>query len=103
MKIFRHGDLLIKKIKDMPKGLKEVKTNIVAEGAFTGHHHTLVTDDNSIAVYQDIDGNKFIGLLKDAKITHQEHKTIELPAGCYEVVIEQEYDPFEQKIRQVKD
>lgn len=101
--IIRHGDLLIREIKNLPNGLKEVKGNIVAEGEFTGHNHTVITGDDTIAVFQDCNGNKFIGLMKDSKITHPEHKTLEIPSGYYEVIIEQEFDPFEQKIRQVKD
>lgn len=103
MFIARHGDLLIKEIKELPKGLKKVKTNIVAEGEFTGHNHTVITDNNTIAVFSDNTGKKYIGLMEKSKITHQEHKTLELPAGYYEVIIEQEYDPFEAKIRQVRD
>jgi hypothetical protein len=103
MFIARHGDLLIRQINELPKGLKEVKTNIVAEGEFTGHNHTVIVEDDTIAVFSDNSGKKYIGLAKDAKISHQEHKTLEIPCGYYEVIIEQEFDPFEQKIRQVKD
>lgn len=103
MKILRHGDLLIKEITKLPEDLKEIKTNIVAEGEFTGHNHTVITEDNSIAVYSSFDGKKYLNCIKDAKISHQEHKTLEIPCGIYEVIIEQEFDPFEQKIRQVRD
>lgn len=99
--LVRHGDLLIKKIDKLPDNLNIQKDNIVMRGEFTGHHHTLVCDE--LAVFTDINGNKYIDLKKDSAITHQEHKTLELPQGYYEVIIEKEFDPFEKKIRQVKD
>lgn len=31
------------------------------------------------------------------KITHEEHKTIELPQGIYEAYVQREYDPIEER------
>ena len=40
MKIFRHGDLLLKSIDTLPDGLNNLKTRTLAEGEATGHKHT---------------------------------------------------------------
>lgn len=40
--MFRQGDLLIQKVSEMPKG-KKLKTNLLALGEATGHHHKLET------------------------------------------------------------
>lgn len=37
MKIYRHGDLLIRKIAEFPKNLKKLNTTILAQGEHTGY------------------------------------------------------------------
>jgi hypothetical protein len=106
MNIYRHGDLLIRGIEKLPEGLVKVKSNIVAEGEFTGHNHTIVAD--KAVVLTDKTGKKYLDLSllsgRSVTITHPEHKSIEIPCKkYYEVIIEREFDPFENKIRQVKD
>jgi len=43
MKTFKQqaaqGDLLIKRVSELPKGLKEIESKVVALGEATGHHH----------------------------------------------------------------
>jgi hypothetical protein len=104
MNIYRHGDLLIKQISELPKNLKEIKTDILAEGEFTGHHHRLqVKEREELKVYTDSQGRKYFQIGDGGKITHEEHKAIEIEKGLYEVVIEREFNPFEGLINQVRD
>ena len=102
--IYRHGDLLIRQIEKLPKGIKEVESNTIAEGEFTGHSHRLQTAVRTdMKIYTDIDGRKYFKVDKDGKLTHEEHKTITIEKGIYEVIIEREFNPFEESINQVQD
>ena len=67
-KFYRHGDLLLKKIDKLPEGAKKIKTNILAEGEFTGHKHELLTLDNKPeSLYQDQE-NTYIHIDYECKL-----------------------------------
>lgn len=104
-KLFRHGDLGIKQISKLPKNLKKLNSNVLAEGEMTGHNHQLVAKrQDLIQLYEDADGNKYFEVKEDeAKLTHQEHKTITIEKGFYVVTKEREYDPFLKEVKSVQD
>lgn len=107
MKIYRHGDLLIKEIKEIPDSVKQKKDKIIAYGEITGHHHKLMPTKeefaDSLKVYLDELSQKVYFETKGADLGHQEHKTIEIEAGKYEVLVEREFDYFTRRISQVVD
>jgi len=105
-KIYRQGDIIIKQIKELPSNLKTIdKGNkfVLAEGEQTGHKHTLVAEPQTMEILQDESGRYYIKLSNAATLTHQEHKTITIPEGIYEVGNEREYDYFLEEIRKVQD
>ena len=85
--VFRQGDVLIKEIEELPKGLKKRQGLVVVRGESTGHAHRL----DKGTVLEDQSGNLFLNLLSRAKLLHDEHKTIDLPAGKYAVIRQREY------------
>ena len=97
MRIIRQGDVLLKEIKEMPKGLKN-KNRTLAYGEITGHHHTLEQG----FVFEDLNKNQFCDLEQDTVLEHQDHAHVTIPKGKYAVVIQREYDIM-QGIRQVMD
>ena len=103
--IARHGDVDIKQIKELPKGLKKIKGTTLALGEVTGHHHTLVKEreSQSILVFESTEGIKYFQINEPTSLTHQEHKTLVVNPGIYEVKIEQEFDPFADEIKKVAD
>lgn len=46
---------------------------------------------------------QFVEVKQDTILTHQEHKTVEVPEGMYELVHEREYNPFDEQVRRVLD
>ena len=100
MRIFRNGDLLIKELDAFPKGLKKINSNVLAFGEVTGHRHELI---GSCQVMENKEGKKFFKVDEEAELIHQEHKPIKIEAGVFEVLIEREYSPFEEAIKQVQD
>jgi hypothetical protein len=103
MNNYRHGDLLIREIKELPKGLKKVEGGTLALGEATGHNHTIVAEKELFQLYEDGQGRKYFTTTKPVPLTHQEHKTIEVEKGIYFVEIEQEFDPFLEEINRVRD
>jgi len=103
MNIYRHGDVDIIQINELPDNLKKSDSLILAYGEQTGHCHILVAKPEMVVVFQDEKGNKYFQALEDCLITHEEHKQLEIKKGIYKVLIEKEYNPFDQAINAVKD
>jgi hypothetical protein len=99
-KIIRHGDVLLRESNKIPTGTKQLRTKIVAEGEATGHNHKF---QGQVLIYETEQGQKFVDAKEELQLTHQEHKTIHVPAGIYEVIQEQEFDPFQSEIQRVRD
>lgn len=94
----RHGDLLIRKIDSLPKGVRSQKGKILAKGETTGHAHTI--EDAKLygkqgTLYFKVEESKV------ATLTHQEHDTLTFDPGIYEVIRQREYDG--ENIRRVVD
>jgi hypothetical protein len=99
MGYYQQGDVLIKKTNEI-KG-KKLKHLTLARGEATGHHHTITKGDAEL--YED-EGTLYLKVLSDnAELAHQEHKTIVLPRGEYEIDIVKEYDHFSEEVRRAAD
>ena len=101
MKIYRQGDVLIKRIKAVPQttAIKR-ESGILAFGEVTGHCHKVENLDQAEVL--EIGTDLFLRVSGDeVRIVHDEHAPINLPAGNYEVTIQREYSPAE--IRNVAD
>jgi hypothetical protein len=108
MKVFRQGDVLIRQVRRRaPAGtdLREAGRVILAHGEVTGHAHELVaatpTSTPPAQFFEEPDGRRFLFVAEPCALTHQEHGTIALAPGCYEVVRQREYAP--DALRQVAD
>ncbi|MCA9104922.1 MAG: hypothetical protein KDA83_05825 [Planctomycetales bacterium] len=106
MALYRHGDVLIEKVKALPSQHNEEQHLTLAEGEITGHAHRVAepgvakifTGYNADLVrterYLVVTGAK-------ATVVHEEHGPIELPEGIYRFWQQREYSP--QAIRTVLD
>ena len=94
MKIYRHGDVLIAPVKSLPPDATERPGLILAHGEVTGHSHRVETEGK--AELFGVGPRLFLRVLgSPARVTHEEHQTIELPPGEYRVWRQREYDPRE--------
>lgn len=104
MKQIQHGDVLLKKMAKLPKGVVEVPRVdgllILAEGEATGHHHMVV---DKTAVLWELNGNLYLEVTETVTITHEEHKALPIPTGIYRVGRVKEYDYFAEMERRVVD
>jgi len=88
MKVFmvRQGDLVLESIKALPKKVTQVKDGVILRGVATGHAHAV----QGGTVWKTKD-TFYVRVSKKAKLVHEEHKTIELPKGVYQVIRQKEY------------
>ncbi len=93
MKIFRQGDVLLKQITELPKGLKLKRDKVLAYGEITGHMHQFLNPYTELFI--DMEGKQFVYLVEDSLLEHEEHASVMIPQGTYEVVIQRQFDLLE--------
>ena len=98
---YRQGDVLLRAVTSIPSGLKQTKSCTAALGEVTGHHHTIYSGATGYASDVDALVDYIEVTAPSADLTHQEHTTISLPTGNYQVVRQVEYTPAE--LRNVRD
>jgi hypothetical protein len=103
--LFQQGDLLLKQVR-APKGLKKAKRVerengrfILARGEVTGHAHVV---ENDVELFE-VDGTLYCRAKEAFEVKHEEHKTVKVPPGTFEVQRVKEYDHFAEEARQVRD
>ncbi len=104
--MYRQGDVLIIPVKSLPKKLEEVPREngrvVLAHGEVTGHAHAI--KDQAAALFRDPKlMSIFMHVSGDAPVAldHDEHDTIAIPPGNFQVIRQREYSPAE--IRNVAD
>jgi hypothetical protein len=98
--LFRHGDVLIGKVKKLPTSAKPVNHLTLAQGEMTGHSHR-IKEKKAAKMFRGA-GELFLQVVaKRATVIHQEHAPIQLPTGIYRVWIQREYTP--ERIVRVRD
>ena len=102
MKILRQGDVLLRAIKAMPASAERQKgACILAYGEVTGHAHQ-VKEHGEIWVDVSDAGRRYLKVLDNTSLDHEEHSRVALTKGeVYEIVIQREYSP--DAIRNVQD
>lgn len=104
--MYRQGDVLIIPVKSIAKALTLVEREqgrvILAHGEVTGYAHaikdkraTLFRDPKLATIFLQVKGDDSVAL------EHDEHRTIQIPPGNYQVIRQREYAP--DAIRNVAD
>lgn len=91
---------MAKKNDGLPKGAKKKADNHLAEGEHTGHFHDAI--GGGVAVYEHPNG-LLLSAPEGAEVTHQEHSTLAIDAGNYDVSQVLEFDHFAEEARVVRD
>ncbi len=110
MDTFRQGDILLIPVGSIPAEARKQRRQrgrlILAEGEATGHAHAVV--DRGADLYELISEadvaemrQRFLDVATEVALVHDEHATIAVPPGRYEVRRQREYSP--EAIRQVSD
>lgn len=94
---YRQGDVLIRRVQRIPKTVKRVPLDagrvILAYGEITGHAHAVEGDVQLLAADVQEMERRFLRVESEAQVVHEEHGTITLPPGDYEVTRQREYAP----------
>ncbi len=106
-KTYRHGDIPLVPIKNKPEGeLKQLEFKgsfVLREGETTGHKHVLDAPPSQVEIFQDAQGRYVMNIKSEAKISHEEHGTIVMPAGWYVAGFERERNWFSETTNRVID
>jgi hypothetical protein len=98
--MYRHGDVLIASVKNIPQNAMRRPSSVLARGEATGHSHR-IQDPNSADLF-DADGIGFLHVrAESATLIHDEHDLITLPRGFYKFWLQREYSP--EEIRRIVD
>lgn len=107
-KLYRQGDVLILPVAKIPADTTQVKREnglvVLAHGEVTGHHHAIRGQRVELVTSEQADELRMwltVAAPEPVALTHQEHDTIMLPPGQYEVRRQREYTP--EEIRRVMD
>lgn len=107
---YRQGDILLIPIQAIPEQAKKARRKngrlVLAEGEATGHAHAVL--DRTATLYELFSPGdvaelrqRFLNVTAEVALVHDEHATIQLPPGEYEVRRQREYSP--ERIRQAED
>lgn len=107
--IVRHGEVILKPIKELPKEAtleKESKSYIVAHSE-TGHHHVLTTDLSPFKVFS-WSGETYLEVPELSKLIHQKtgkdvHAPHKIVPGFYKINIKKHFDYFKGALERVRD
>ena len=106
--IIRHGEVILKPISELPKGVKmekSAKKEIIAHSE-TGHHHVLeALTDFKIYTWN---GERYLEIPELAELWHQKsgkdaHAPHKISPGFYKVNIKKHFDYFKGALEKVRD
>ena len=107
---FRQGDVFMERVDALPSKVAEIPQTdrvVLALGEVTGHAHAIVLDKGPIkARLFDAGAERFLQVLVQSIVAHEEHAPIALEPGIYRVSkfgagTQREYAP--EAIRNVQD
>ena len=104
MKIYRQGDVLLVQVPAIPSLALPVISDaheriVLAHGEVTGHAHAIYEPQKVLA--WSADAERFIQVIEEVALRHEEHDAITLDPGIYHVAIQTEYTP--EELRNVAD
>jgi hypothetical protein len=105
MEMYRQGDVLLVRVDAMPKNVKDETPDdriVLAYGEVTGHAHALYEPKTKEkpegkAKIWDAGAERFLQVLENTQLKHEEHSPIDLSPGVYRVVRQREYDPAQDR------
>lgn len=93
--LFRQGDVLLRAVDALPDSAARVVERdagriVLAYGEVTGHAHAIAAPESDATLLMT-ERARFLRLIADVDLTHEEHAPIRLPQGTYEVIRQREW------------
>jgi len=101
VKLYRHGDILLKQIESLPSNAKMLKDKVLAYGEVTGHSHRFQEPEN--IDHYEYEGKKYLLVRVATPLIHEEHLPQIILPGIYEQIQEREYSYEDEDARVVVD
>ena len=95
-KLYRQGDVLFRKVERVSDGAKLSEDKILVRGETTGHAHRA---SKQLQVFRDQQTQQMF-VSGQGQILHEEHGTLDLDQGTYEVLRQREYNPQANRLVQ---
>ena len=94
-RLYRQGDVLLRPVEAIPGTVRELGRDderiILAYGEVTGHAHAISAPPSEATLLSTDDNRRFLRLVADVALEHEEHATLVIPAGIYQVVQQREW------------
>lgn len=118
MNYYQQGDVLLKQVSELPAGLEKFDgEKALQHGETTGHMHRFqsnaAVDLFVLPTHERVflnNGNtivpgegKFIIVREPSPLSHEEHQTIVIAPGIYEMDLVREYDYDRDEVSRVRD
>lgn len=87
--MIRHGDIMLKPTTPRDTSTEPASAIVLAEGEKTGHSHVL--HGEKLELHKAF--RPIVHVPDGAELRHQEHATIVVPPGWYEVIRQRVYTP----------
>ena len=86
--MYRQGDILIRKVRRIPKEARVLEGTVLAHGEQTGHTHALANPEARVL---GTDTDIYFTVAIPTPLEHPEHATVTIPPGDWQVVRQREY------------
>lgn len=100
--IARQGDVLVRRVTRLPKGTAGVPRDngriVLAYGEVTGHAHAIEAPEAEATLLTTEDNRRFLRLVGSVDLRHEEHGTITLDPGTYEVTRQREWTDLDEPV-----
>lgn len=97
MNIARQGDVLLRRVTKKPANLKATNSPVLVSGEATGHAHRVADLSNTKVFVDEAGAVCFLENTQEVTIDHEEHGPITLPPGKWDVILQREYSPEENR------
>ncbi len=91
--IVRQGDVLLRRVASVPLDLRPVARDrgriVLAYGEVTGHAHAIV--EPTAELLTSAENERFLRIVETAFLRHEEHGTLTLEPGIYQVIGQREW------------
>jgi hypothetical protein len=88
--LFRQGDILLRPVQTIPPTARAVPRDngrvVLAYGETTGHAHAIDAPEIEATLLSVNENLRFLRLMADVDLVHEEHATLHVPMGVYQVI-----------------
>lgn len=95
--IFRQGDVCLIAVDEIPAEALDVTPKrgriVLQHGEVTGHAHAFYDNTYNVKLHAVHGGARYLHVEAPAELKHEEHSTVQVPAGKYLLPVQVEYTP----------